>query len=213
MDSWIQFDRAQQMVYGLAVSPYWRNNTEANYNVVATDRQGNIANTALAVRVTVSNLLRVSHTYSMRIVTDYQLFTSELSHALWWVGNVTQYFRTDMSAITVPGVKEGSVIIGWSNNSINSISPPYKCPGPEIYQQFARISDGALTNSLSQYAISSVELRLQGICSEYTTPTTTTTTTTTSTTTTPLTSTNSSTSTTTPTTTSEWAMSSSIKGS
>ena len=191
-------------MFGLALVPYWNEVEESTYRIVATDRHGHSATASLSVMVATSNLLRVSHTYDMQIVTDYLLFTSELNHAIWWVGNVTQYFRSGMSSITVTRLEQGSVVIGWSNNSINSIEPLYKCPGPEIYEQYDIVSDGGLSTSLSQYVIRSIDLRLEGVCSEYTTSTSTSTTSTsTTTTTTPITTAASTTSTTTSTTTSE----------
>lgn len=139
----------------------------------------------------------------MKIITDYRLFTSELNHALWWLGNFTEYTNSSMKAVTVTGFTEGSVVVSWSNNSINSINPPYRCPGPQIYRLFTAMQSGALLTSLSQYHIDSVDLRLKGICSEYTTSTTTVRTSMRTTTTSTETTRTTTPTTTTPTTTSE----------
>ena len=191
VDSWIQLDASRQTLYGLAVAPFWNGAAVSDYIVRAEDSDGNSASADLSVSISTANLLTVSHAFQMRIITDYTLFTSRLSHTLWWLGNVTAYSGEGKSSVTVDSITDGSVIVSWSNNTINSIQPPYRCPGPEIYSQYRRISGGGLVASLPQYEIGSMELRLTGICSEYTTRTTTqsTTVTTTPSTTTPTTTT------------------------
>ena len=192
----------------MAVQPYWDGTTTTNYTVRATDSTGLSVTAPLSVTVSSSRLLRVSHSLRMTVITDYELFSSEISHALWWLGNVSAYFTQSPDHVTMLGVEPHEtrgVVITWSNNTINSIDPPYTCPLALIYELFEVVDGTGFRASLSQYLISSVTLSLQGICEGFTTSTTTqstSTSTTISTTrvTTPTT-TSTSTTTTTPTTT------------
>ena len=195
------------MIYGIAVFPYYTGVTSSVYTVTATDSAGLTASTQLSVTVNTVNLLRISHELSMRIATDYQFFVSDIRHALWWAGNVTRVFGADIDRITMLGV-DGSVILKWSNNTINSINPPYTCPLSAITENYNSLRSPEFSQSLNQYLIDSVTITLKGICEGFvitsTTTSTTIPTTTTSTTTTPTTThTTTSTTPTTRTTTSE----------
>ena len=170
------------MIYGIAVFPYYTGVTSSVYTVTATDSAGLTASTQLSVTVNTVNLLRVSHELSMRIATDYQFFVSDIRHALWWAGNVTRVLAVTTEQITLLGVREGSVIVQWSNNSINSINPPYTCPARVIFQYYDSVR-ASVTVALPQYQINSISLHLVGICRDYTTTTTSTTSSTTPTTT------------------------------
>jgi len=204
MNSWVQIDKPTQSLFGLAVEPFWQGQGSTSFFILAADVDENSVATELVIKVASTNTLRVSHTFNMKILTDYTLFTSELEHTIWWLGNVTRYFNSDLSSVTLISLSEGSVIVSWSNNSINQIDPPYICPGSQIYQQYRIVNGGGLVNSLPQYLILSIDLKLQGICSDYTTTTEVPTTTSTiSTTSSPTTSTVPTT-TTTPTTTSKY---------
>lgn len=184
------------MVFGLAVEPFWQGEISIDLYIRAYDDSLNFADADFSVAVSLTNQIRVSHSLQLTIATNYGLFVSELTHIVWWVGNVTHYFGDPKNSINVATVEEGSVIIKWSNNSINNVDPPYSCPAELIYNQLGMIQRQEFASTLSQYDIVSVDLGLQGICSEYVSPTTSTTTPTT----TPLTTTRSTTTSTTPTT-------------
>ena len=187
----------------MAVAPYFNGPVSNKYMLVAVDSDLNMVATSLTLRVTTSALLKVSHAFTMNILTDYQLFVSELSHAIWWTGNVSAYFSVSLDDVTVLSITEGSepgLMITWSNNSINNVNPPYSCPIALIYSNFDRLRGQAFTAALNQFTIRSLTLRLQGICEGISTSTTTQSTSTTTPITTSTTPTTTS-STTTPTTT------------
>ena len=175
LTSWLQFDSNHQTVYGVAVSPYYNSSLSSpiTYQLTAYDSAGLSVSTALSVTVHADNLVQVSHTFSMTIRTDYRLFTYRLSHLVYWIGNLTDYFSTTRQSITVLGLLDSSVTVEWTNNTINSVDPPYTCPLDLIYNNYQQLESGGLKASLNQYLIESVTLSLQGVCEGFTLPTTT----------------------------------------
>jgi len=178
-DSWIQLDRAGQKLYGVALSPFYDPTLGFGYTLRATDSDGLTADASLNLMVL--NVTRLSHQFSMTIVTDFTLFTADIHHIIWWMGNLTSYYRSTITDITMTGIKRGSVIISWSNTSITS---PYTCPHNEILQVYGQLKNNALDTSVPQYYIQARSISYEGICADYVQLTTTTTTVTSNTTTT-----------------------------
>ena len=160
----------------MAVAPYYNSSITNQYLLMAADSHMNMVSTPLAIRVSTSALLKVSQSFTMNILTDYQLFTIDLSHAIWWTGNVSTYFNVAREDITVLSIADGlhpGLMITWSNNSINNVNPPYTCPISLIYSNFNRLKERAFTAALNQFTISSLTLELRGICEGISTSTTT----------------------------------------
>ena len=106
----------------------------------------------------------------MTIITDLTLFTREAQHIDWWIGNVTSYFNSAKSDITLVNITGEFLTIRWSDNTITS---PYTCPIDEIRAAYQRL-DRRFILSLSQYLIQSISLELVGICTGFlVSPTTT----------------------------------------
>ena len=205
LNSWVNLDAASQVIYGMAVQPFYPQ-TSGNLTLLleAKDSDGNSITTPVTIYISTTEFIKISHTFVMIIRTDYNLFTYDFNHILWWTGNVTGYFNESVDAIRVLSIEkrvQPSVVITWTNNSINNVIPPYTCPFDLILDVIGQLQQTNFQLALNQYLITSVELGVQGVCTGFTTTTTTTvpTTVTSSTTTTPLTTTSK---TTVPTTTS-----------
>ena len=101
--------------------------------------------------------------FVMTIVTDLTLFTREAQHIDWWIGNVTQYFNSAKSDITLVDITGEFLTIRWSNNTIKS---PYTCPIEDIRSLYQRLENN-FVSSLPQYLIQSINLELVGICAGF----------------------------------------------
>lgn len=176
--NWLQFDSVKQTLYGIAVNPHHSSVNNQSYLLRASDKDGLYSDAPLAVTVNSDNLLSVSHTFLMTITTDLTLFTRDSRHIVWWTRNVTEYFKSQATDITVLNITGPLVTISWTNTSIIAATA-YTCPIPEIRSVYQAMvgEDSLFKQSLPQYLISSISLRLGGICTGFdtTTPTTTTT--------------------------------------
>ena len=145
----------------------------------ATDIDGNTVQAPFTVSINSDEMIKVSHVLVMNIRTDYKLFTYNFDHIIWWTGNVTAYFNESKDTIRVLSVRFGdqpSVLISWTNNTINNVIPPYTCPFGLILGLLHELRNDSFRSTLSQYLITSVELTVQGVCEGFTTSTTTSTT-------------------------------------
>jgi len=176
--NWLQLSSLKQSVFGIASYPYFDGaSTNQNYYIRASDNEGNHINASLNVIIDTENLVSVSHVFLMTITTDLYLFTRDSSHIVWWAGNVTKFFNSDISDITILNVTAPLVTVMWSNNSIQSA---YTCPIASIRDLYQTVSSDQFIQSLPQFFITSISLKLVGICSEFSVePTVETTTTTT----------------------------------
>lgn len=155
----------------MAVPPYYNDIANETYILRARDADGLYTDAPLMVNIDSENLVQVSHMFSMTIRTDLALFTRDLSHIVWWVGNLTSYFNNaDIMVLNITGP---SVTIAWTNSSIIS---PYTCPTDTINSLYQSMTTGdrTLSQSLPQYLVSSLTLELVGICKDFTTSTSTT---------------------------------------
>ena len=166
--NWLQFNQKTQTVYGIATYPYYNGATNHTYAIRAKDTEGLYADASLNVAVEFESFLAVSHRFTMRILTDLNLFTRQLDHLVWFVGNVTSYYHSPMSSITLLNVTGPRLTIIFTNNTIVS---PYTCPYDDIYSLFQSMTsvEPTLVESLTQYFITALELELVGICEGFTT--------------------------------------------
>ena len=161
--NWLQLDKENQRIYGIAVHPYYNQSPNETYLLRATDSDDLYADAVLMVTINNDNLLKVSHLFTMSITTDFTLFSLEQQHIVWWVGNITKYFNSATDELAVINVTGPMVNIAWTNTTIIS---PYTCPYDAINSLFESMSsrDPSLTESLPQFLITSLSLELVGIC-------------------------------------------------
>lgn len=138
------------------------------YLVRATDSSQNFVDALLLVTISSGSVTATSHKFVMDINTDYTLFTQRLVDTVWWLGNVTSYFGSPLTSLTVQSIEEGSLLIRWFNNTIVG---PYTCPLSSIRQIESELSSQAFRDAMALYLIKSVAVELVGICSETATTT------------------------------------------
>lgn len=171
---WLQFDSKSQNLQGLAVPPFYTRESgdRVNLTLRATDSTGQTVSSVLTIVISSDDLFKISHVFEMTIRTDFVLFTSGIEHVLWWAGNITEFFNNSIDSIRVLEVHNASktsVIVKWTNNTINNIIPPYTCPLADILHVLNQTRSELFQSDLSQFIIQDVTLELRGVCHDFTT--------------------------------------------
>nr|AAH99987.1 Dag1 protein [Danio rerio] len=135
-DSWIQFNSTSQLLYGL---PDQEHAGKHEYFMQATDKGGLYAMDAFEVRVSMwGNSVKPPVLFTAVFDGDARTVTNDIHKKILLVKKLSQSFGDrNSSTITLKSITKGSIIVEWTNNSLQQ-SP---CPKDQIQQLSKKISD------------------------------------------------------------------------
>nr|KAG5705579.1 hypothetical protein BaRGS_034777 [Batillaria attramentaria] len=126
-DFWFKFDEEKKVIMGI---PSVKDEGRQSMTLVANlkDFEGGPIST-MSFKIVVKNPSgrkgKVNHEVAMTIDTDYDKFVSNVSAKLDLAQKIAGAFGDeDTSALTVTGVRKGSVIYAWTNNTMSGPGCP-----------------------------------------------------------------------------------------
>nr|XP_027220783.1 dystroglycan-like [Penaeus vannamei] len=127
LDSWLQFDEANQEFFGL---PLEGDTGKAEYILECVDSGGEKVNDALFIRVKGGSTTKIPPVeFSMTVDTDYQQFMSNAHQKARLIEQIAYAFGdSDTENVVVESLRQGSVEVKWHNGSL----PSEPCPNEEI---------------------------------------------------------------------------------
>lgn len=129
LDSWLQFDAANQEFFGIPLSS---DIGKTEYILECVDDGGEKVNDALFVNVLPRSSKKVPPVeFAMTIDSDYQQFMSDSHQKARLIDRIREVFGdADVRHIVVESFRKGSVVVTWQNGSL----PTEPCPHEQIKQ-------------------------------------------------------------------------------
>ncbi len=167
--SWIQLDARTQVVYGL---PLPRDQAadaiSREFALFATDSAGLVSERdAIVIRVNSSFVEDLNHVFSVTLDLEFSSFMSDRRNVIEAVRSIGRYLNdSDAGTLTVRDVRNGSVIIEWSDASLSRDV----CENDTIAATFATLSNGSDVNPgfrsamWPRFPVLSVSVELMGNC-------------------------------------------------
>ncbi|KAG7161352.1 Dystroglycan-like [Homarus americanus] len=127
LDSWLQFDAANQEFFGIPLSG---DTGKTEYILECVDVGGAKVNDALFVNVLPRPSRKLPPVeFSINIDTNYEQFMSDAHKKALLIDRIREVFDdSDASHVIVDSFRKGSVIVTWHNRSL----PAEPCPNDEI---------------------------------------------------------------------------------
>ncbi|XP_071486613.1 dystroglycan 1-like [Diadema antillarum] len=170
-DFWLKLDKNSQTIFGYTDKVL----EPASYVLVAQDRGGIYVRDVFDVHVIDSNTIPTEPppvAMGATLNIDFDEFVNNPALQLDILNRIASvYGDPDASALTITGIRRGSVILSFTNNTI----PKDSCPIDLIQELMMKLvdEDGKPTQELidafaPEYQISGVEASPQGTCDETT---------------------------------------------
>lgn len=169
--SWLKFDKQKQMLHGLPPATFPDGRDRNTYVMSAQDRDGK--GTRMAIEVVIikaadQEAVQPPVAMGATLDIDFDEFVNNVELQLEILNRIASIFGDgDASAITITGIKRGSVILSWTNNTIDKDS----CPTELINEIMSKLvnPDGTPTQALidafaPNFTISGVEAMEAGAC-------------------------------------------------
>ena len=149
---WLQFDRKKQAFMGL---PTDKNVGKHMFTLIALNaREGDRPASDRFNIIIKANpdaaTGKINHELSMTIDYDYDDFQSNVHDRISFMNKVGRmYGDKNAKKLTLTGMKKGSTIVSWTNNTLAS---PSACPVEDIKNMVSRLvnDDGTLTDEAQQ---------------------------------------------------------------
>ena len=107
------------MIYGVAVGDE-ATSVPQDFLLEARDSAGLRVRDAFQVSFNITTLDDLSHSFKVGVNTDYEGFTSSLHNRLDLLFKISSYYGdSSPTFMTVTDVRNGSVVVEWSNNTIS----------------------------------------------------------------------------------------------
>ncbi|XP_054751918.2 dystroglycan 1-like [Lytechinus pictus] len=166
-DFWLKFDKQKQTIFAYTEEVH----DVETYVLVAQDKEGVELRDAFEVHVLESNAVQEDPppvAMGATINIDFDEFINNPALQLDILNRIASVFGDpDASALTITGIRRGSVILSFTNNTI----PKDTCPVELIEELMKKLvtADGKPTQALidafaPNYTISGVEAAPQGTC-------------------------------------------------
>lgn len=168
--SWLQMDKVNQMIHGIPPATFPKGSDRQTYILQAQDIHGK--STRMPFEVVISRAEEETKpppvAMGATLNIDFDQFMSDPALQLDILNRIASVFGDgDASAITITGIKRGSVILSWTNNTIDKDS----CPTELINELMSKLvnPDGTPTQALidafaPNYTISGVAAMEAGAC-------------------------------------------------
>lgn len=168
--SWLKFDKVNQMIHGLPSATFPGGKSRNTYIMEAQDSHGKYIRMPFEVVISKAEEEPQPAPVAMgaKLNIDFDDFMNDPLLQLDILNRIASIFGdSDASAITITGIKRGSVILSWTNNTIDKDS----CPTDLINELMSKLinPDGTPTQALidafaPNYTISGVEAMEAGAC-------------------------------------------------